>query len=59
MQARDELLKELEAVLAGGPSTREGVLCLQAIFSLLDVLQRWSEEAKVAALGVRVRGERE
>lgn len=42
-------LQELEAVLRGGASSREGGLCLQAVFSLLDVLHKWGEEAKLAS----------
>ena len=35
-------------MLRGGPSSREGGLCLQAVFSLLDVLHKWGEDAKSA-----------
>jgi hypothetical protein len=37
-----------QAVLAGA-SSREGTLCCQAVFALLDTLQRWHEDAKSAA----------
>jgi serine/threonine-protein kinase ATR len=40
---------ELEAVLEADPSSRDGALCLQAAFALLDVLGRWAEDARAAA----------
>jgi hypothetical protein len=36
-------------VLAGASSSREGTLCCQAIFALLDTLQKWHGDAKAAA----------
>lgn len=44
-------------MLRGGASSREGGLCLQAVFALLDVLHKWGEEAKEAAAMRQVRGE--
>lgn len=35
-------------MLRGGPASREGGLCLQAVFSLLDVLHKWGEDTKAA-----------
>jgi hypothetical protein len=32
---------QLEAVLRGGQSSREGELCVQAVFTLLDMLRTW------------------
>ncbi|GAB4817356.1 hypothetical protein N2152v2_004402 [Parachlorella kessleri] len=40
--------QELEAVLRGGALSREGGLCMQAVFSLLDVLHKWGEDVKTA-----------
>ena len=39
----------VQAVLAGASSSREGTLCCQAIFALLDTLQKWHGDAKAAA----------
>jgi hypothetical protein len=39
----------MQAVLAGASSSREGTLCCQAIFALLDTLQKWHGDAKAAA----------
>ena len=39
----------VQAVLAGASSSREGTLCCQAVFTLLDTLQRWHADAKAAA----------
>lgn len=46
-------LQELAAVIAGGPGSAEGVMCLQTVFGLLDTLQRWVEDARVS----RARGD--
>lgn len=34
------------AVLKGAGSNKEGELCVQAIFLLLDVLKKWAEDTK-------------
>ena len=39
------------------PTSFASVFLHQAVFSLLDVLQRWSEDAKALALRTRTRGE--
>lgn len=36
-------------MLAGASGSREGTLCCQAVFALLDTLQRWHGDAKAAA----------
>jgi hypothetical protein len=36
----------LQAVLAGASASREGTLCCQAVFGLLDTLQKWLADAK-------------
>ena len=43
------LCLSVQAVLAGASSSREGTLCCQAVFTLLDTLQRWHADAKAAA----------
>ena len=40
----------MEAVLRGGRSSREGELCVQAIFSLLDTVRLWLEDTRPALL---------
>ena len=45
-QARKEIKQEIEAVLRGGNTNKEGELCVQAIFSLLDMLKKWVGEVK-------------
>jgi hypothetical protein len=40
----------MEAVLRGGRSSREGELCVQAVFSLLDTLKLWLEDARPSLL---------
>lgn len=40
---------EIVAVLKGAGAHKEGELCVQAIFLLLDVLKKWAEEAKGTA----------
>ena len=40
---------EIVAVLKGAGAHREGELCVQAIFLLLDVLKKWAEETKGTA----------
>jgi len=40
----------MEAVLRGGRSSREGELCVQAVFSLLDTLRLWLEDTRPALL---------
>ena len=37
------------AVLRGAAANKEGELCVQAIFLLLDVLKKWAEDAKGTA----------
>ena len=41
---------QMEAVLRGGRSSREGELCVQAVFSLLDTLRLWLEDTRPALL---------
>ena len=41
--------KEIEAVLQRGQANKEGELCVQAIFVLLDVLKQWAEAAQSKA----------
>jgi len=43
------LAAELAAVLEGGSASREGALCVQAVFRLLDVLAKWVSGARDAA----------
>ena len=38
--------QEIEAVLQRGQANKEGELCVQAIFVLLDVLKQWAEGAQ-------------
>ncbi len=40
---------EIVAVLRGAGSNKEGELCVQAIFLLLDVLKKWAEDTKGTA----------
>ena len=40
---------EVVAVLKGAGAHKEGELCVQAIFLLLDVLKKWAEETKGTA----------
>ena len=47
--ARHGVRQEVQAVLAGASSSREGTLCCQACFALLDTLQKWHGDAKAAA----------
>lgn len=37
---------QMEAVLRGGQSSREGELCVQAVFTLLDTLRTWLAEQR-------------
>ena len=41
--------EEIVAVLRGAGANKEGELCVQAIFLLLDVLKKWAEDAKGTA----------
>lgn len=41
-EGRQQVKCEIEAVLRGGHMHKEGELCVQAIFSLLDVLKKWA-----------------
>ena len=41
---------QVEAVLRAGPASREGELCVQEVFSLLDVLHQWVAEARAPPL---------
>ncbi|KAK9842495.1 hypothetical protein WJX81_002719 [Elliptochloris bilobata] len=43
--------REIEAVLEAGHASREGALCVQAVFRLLDVLAKWVAEARKDAAG--------
>lgn len=40
---------QMEAVLQGGQSSREGELCVQAVFTLLDTLTKWRAEQRGAS----------
>lgn len=44
-EARDSVKAEIEAVLRFGPASREGELCVQEVFTLLDVLKKCVAEA--------------
>lgn len=46
--ARMDIMAEVTAVLQEGHASREGELCVQAIFTLLDVLKAWLEQRKQA-----------
>jgi len=46
--ALNDVTAEVLTVLQAEGSSRDSVLCMQAVFTLLDVLQRWYEEAKAA-----------
>lgn len=39
----------MQAVLEGASSSRDGTLCCQTVFTLLDTLQKWHGDAKAAA----------
>lgn len=43
-EGRQRVKLEIEAVLRDGHTNREGELCVQAIFSLLDMLKKWSTD---------------
>lgn len=45
------MAREMEAVLEAGHASREGALCVQAVFRLLDVLAKWVAEARKEAAG--------
>ena len=47
--ARDSVRAEMEAVLRTGHSSREGELCVQEVFSLLDALKKAVAEARTTA----------
>lgn len=40
---------QMEAVLREGHASREGELCVQEVFSLLDVLHKWVAEGRCVA----------
>lgn len=44
--AINDIVAEIMAVLRSPGTDREAVLCMQAVFTLLDTLQRWSQDAK-------------
>ncbi|KAL0029509.1 hypothetical protein WJX79_000191 [Trebouxia sp. C0005] len=48
-ESRKGVKDEIVAVLKGAGAHKEGELCVQAIFLLLDVLKKWAEEAKGTA----------
>ena len=50
-EALTAVTEELKIVLTAKDTSRDAVLCAQAVFSLLDTLQRWYEDAKVQAVG--------
>jgi hypothetical protein len=41
--------RQVEAVLRAGPASREGELCVQEVFGLLDVLHQWVAQARAAS----------
>ena len=41
---------EIVAVLRGAGANKEGELCVQAIFLLLDILKKWAEDNKGATV---------
>ncbi|BDA43155.1 Serine/threonine-protein kinase ATR at C-terminar half [Coccomyxa sp. Obi] len=47
--ARDSVRAEMEAVLRTGHASREGELCVQEVFSLLDALKKAVAEARTTA----------
>lgn len=47
--ARESVRAEIEAVLRAGHASREGELCVQEIFSMLDALKKAVAEARAAA----------
>lgn len=47
--ARESVRAEIEAVLRSGHASREGELCVQEVFSLLDALNKAVAEARAAA----------
>ena len=54
--ARTEVKQEIHAVLTGGRATKEGELCVQAIFSLLDVLKKFVSDLKEQAAQAEASG---
>jgi hypothetical protein len=48
---RSQLQQEIMSVLREGHKTREGELCVQAIFELLDMMRRTSEETSSKSSG--------
>ncbi|KAL0053239.1 hypothetical protein WJX82_003001 [Trebouxia sp. C0006] len=48
-ESRKGVKDEIVAVLKGAGAHKEGELCVQAIFLLLDVLKKWAEETKGTA----------
>jgi hypothetical protein len=44
-EARESVRAEIEAVLRWGHASREGELCVQEVFALLDVLKKCVAEA--------------
>lgn len=54
--ARADIMAEVTAVLSSGHATREGELCVQAVFTLLDVLRAWLEQRKLASAPVTSSG---
>ncbi len=44
--ARDSVRAEMEAVLRTGHASREGELCVQEVFSLLDALKKAVAESR-------------
>ena len=54
--ARTEVKQEIHAVLTGGRATKEGELCVQAIFSLLDVLKKFVSSLKAQAAQAEASG---
>jgi len=51
MSTEVQVKQEMEAVLREGHINKEGELCVQAIFSLLDVLKKFVADLKQKAEG--------
>lgn len=42
--AQRQVKREIVAVLRGGHANKEGELCVQAVFTLLDMLKKWAAD---------------
>lgn len=50
-QGKERVREEVCHVLREGRTSKEGELCVTAVFSLLDTLKKWVEERKAALPG--------